>query len=73
MRIVKARLRFGAQRAGKHERTTGAVGARLNSPWIAHVIELPPGRQTCLYTVMPLYHSELLETRLSRRPSLALE
>ena len=31
------------------------------------MIELPPGRQTCLYTVMPLYTGELLETRLSRR------
>jgi serine/threonine protein phosphatase PrpC len=49
------------------------VGARVNSPWIARVIELPPGRQTCLYTVMPLYQGELLETRLSRRPSMGLE
>ena len=31
------------------------VGTRVTSPWVAHVIELPPGRQTCLYTVMPLY------------------
>ena len=44
------------------------VGTRVNSPWVAHVIELPPGRQTCLYTVMPLYIGELLETRLSRAP-----
>jgi protein kinase-like protein len=49
------------------------VGARVNSPWIGHIIELPPGRQTCLYTVMPLYQGELLETRLARRPSLGLE
>ncbi|MGO9007290.1 MAG: bifunctional protein-serine/threonine kinase/phosphatase [Beijerinckiaceae bacterium] len=49
------------------------VGARVNSPWVAHVIELPAGRQSCLYTVMPLYHGELLETRLARRPSLSLE
>ena len=49
------------------------VGARVNSPWVGHVIELPPGRQTCLYTVMPLYQGELLETRLTRRPSLGLE
>ncbi|MGB8277293.1 MAG: protein kinase [Methylovirgula sp.] len=49
------------------------VGARVNSPWVAHIIELPPGRQTCLYTVMPLYQGELLETRLTRRPSLGLE
>ena len=49
------------------------VGARVNSPWVGRVIELPPGRQTCLYTVMPLYQGELLETRLTRRPSLGLE
>ena len=49
------------------------VGARVTSPWVAHVIELPPGRQTCLYTVMPLYQGELLETRLARRPALGME
>jgi serine/threonine protein kinase len=49
------------------------VGARVTSPWLGHVIELPPGRQTCLYTLMPLYQGELLETRLARRPSLGLE
>ena len=36
------------------------VGARVNSPWVGRIIELPPGRQTCLYTVMPLYQGELL-------------
>src|SRR5882762_234295 len=49
------------------------VGARVHNPWIGRVIELPPGRQTCLYTVMPLYQGELLETRLSRSPALGLE
>jgi len=49
------------------------VGARVNSPWVGRVIELPPGRQTALYTVMPYYQGELLETRLARRPALALE
>ena len=49
------------------------VGARVTSPWLGHIIELPPGRQTCLYTVMPLYQGELLETRLTRRPALGLE
>ena len=49
------------------------VGTRVTSPWVAHVIELPPGRQTCLYTVMPLYVGELLETRISRAPSVGLE
>jgi serine/threonine protein phosphatase PrpC len=49
------------------------VGARLHSPWLGRVIELPPGRQTCLYTVMPLYQGELLEARLARSPALGLE
>jgi serine/threonine protein phosphatase PrpC len=49
------------------------VGARVTSPWLGHIIELPPGRQACLYTVMPLYQGELLETRLARRPALGLE
>ena len=49
------------------------VGARVNSPWLGRVIEQPPGRQTCLYTVMPLYHGELLETRMARRPAVGLE
>ncbi len=49
------------------------VGARVNSPWIGRIIELPPGRQTCLYTVMPLYQGELLSGRIARRPSVGLE
>jgi serine/threonine protein phosphatase PrpC len=49
------------------------VGARVHHPSIGRIIELPPGRQTCLYTVMPLYQGELLEARLSRSPALGLE
>jgi serine/threonine protein phosphatase PrpC len=49
------------------------VGAREHSPGIGRVIEQPQGRQTCLYTVMPLYVGELLETRLTRQPALVLE
>jgi serine/threonine protein phosphatase PrpC len=49
------------------------VSARVQSPWIGNVVELPPGRQTCLYTVMPLYQGELLETRLARSPAIGLE
>jgi serine/threonine protein phosphatase PrpC len=49
------------------------VGARVHHPGIGRVIELPPGRQTCLYTVMPLYQGELFEERLSRSPALGLE
>ncbi|MBV9552006.1 MAG: bifunctional protein-serine/threonine kinase/phosphatase [Alphaproteobacteria bacterium] len=49
------------------------VGARVHNPWVGRVIELPPGRQTCLYTVMPLYSGELLEARLARSPQVGLE
>ena len=49
------------------------MGARVGSPWLGQVIEMPPGRQSCLYTAMPLYQGELLETRLARRPGLGLE
>jgi serine/threonine protein phosphatase PrpC len=49
------------------------VGARVHSPWVGRTIELPPGRQACLYTAMPLYQGELLETRLARRPAIGLE
>src|SRR5579863_3545386 len=49
------------------------VGARVHNPGVGRVIELPPGRQTCLYTVMPLYQGELLERRLARSPALGLE
>jgi len=49
------------------------VGARVHNPGVGRIIELPPTRQTCLYTVMPLYQGELLETRLARRPAMALE
>jgi serine/threonine protein phosphatase PrpC len=49
------------------------VGTRVHSPWLGRIIELPHGRQTCLYTVMPLYQGELLETRIARPPALGLE
>jgi serine/threonine protein phosphatase PrpC len=49
------------------------VGARVNSPWVGRIIALPPGRQTCLYTVMPYYAGELLQTRMGHAPMLGLE
>ena len=45
----------------------------MHSPWVGRVLELPLGRQTSLYTVMPLYQGELLESRLARGPSIGLE
>jgi serine/threonine protein phosphatase PrpC len=49
------------------------VGAHVHNPWVGRAIELPPGRQTCLYTAMPLYAGELLATRIARRPQVGLE
>jgi serine/threonine protein phosphatase PrpC len=49
------------------------VGARVRHPSLGGMIELPPGRQTRLYTVMPLYQGELLEARLARSPRIGLE
>ncbi|HTC10907.1 MAG TPA: protein kinase [Acetobacteraceae bacterium] len=72
-------LKFPKPQVAAHETFHAAfvreawVGTRVTSPWVAHVIELPPGRQTCLYTVMPLYTGELLETRLARAPAVGLE
>jgi serine/threonine protein phosphatase PrpC len=49
------------------------VGVRISNPSVGKVVQLAPGRQTCLYTVMPFYRGELLQTRLARRPALGLE
>lgn len=72
-------LKFPKPEVGRSEHYHAAfvreawVGTRVNSPFVGRVLELPPGRQTCLYTVMPLYQGELLERRLARRPALGLE
>jgi serine/threonine protein phosphatase PrpC len=49
------------------------VAAQVRSPYVAEVIELPPGRQTRLYSVMPYYRGETLEQRLKRTPAVALK
>ncbi|WP_246598957.1 bifunctional protein-serine/threonine kinase/phosphatase [Methylogaea oryzae] len=43
------------------------IGARVKSPWVAEVLEQPPGRQTRLYSVLAYYRGETLERRLQRR------
>lgn len=45
-----------------------AVAAQVRSAHVAEVIELPPERQTRLYSVMPFYVGETLEQRLKRHP-----
>jgi serine/threonine protein kinase len=47
------------------------VAARLHSPWIGETVELPPGRQTRLYSVMPFYEGETLEARVLRAPQVS--
>jgi serine/threonine protein phosphatase PrpC len=49
------------------------AGSTVHNPWVGRVVEFAAGRQTCLYTVMPLYEGELLETRALRRPQQELE
>lgn len=48
------------------------ITRRPRSPYVAETLELPPGRQTCLYSVMPFYEGETLEARLNREPPLSL-
>ena len=48
------------------------VAARVRSLWIGEIIEVPAGRQTRLYSVMPFYEGETLEQRLNRSPQLSL-
>jgi serine/threonine protein phosphatase PrpC len=49
------------------------VGTRVSSPSVGRILALPLGRQTCVYTVMPFYQGELLQTRVSHAPMLGLE
>jgi serine/threonine protein phosphatase PrpC len=47
------------------------VAARLHSPYIGETIELPPSRQSRLYSVMPYYEGETLEARILRPPQMS--
>jgi serine/threonine protein phosphatase PrpC len=49
------------------------VASQVRSPYVSEVIELPAGRQTRLYSVMPFYTGETLEQRLKRAPRVTLE
>ncbi len=49
------------------------IAAEVRSPYVVEVIELLPGRQTRLYTVMPCYTGESLAQRLHRAPPVTLE
>lgn len=49
------------------------VTARVRSPWVAEVLEVAPGRQSWLYSVMPFYAGLTLEQRLLRGPPILLK
>ncbi|MBL6081323.1 bifunctional protein-serine/threonine kinase/phosphatase [Belnapia sp. T18] len=49
------------------------IAARVRSPFVGEVLELPAGRQSCLYSAMPLYQGETLERRILRGPPVSLE
>ena len=48
------------------------IAARVRSPWVGEVLDIPPERQTRLYSVMPFYDGETLEARLQRSPQVSL-
>ena len=48
------------------------VASRVRSPLIGEIMEIPPERQTRLYSVMPFYDGETLEQRLVRAPPVSL-
>ncbi|GMQ83603.1 MAG: bifunctional protein-serine/threonine kinase/phosphatase [Gammaproteobacteria bacterium] len=49
------------------------IAARIHSPWVMEMIELPPGRQSRLYSVAPAYSGETLEQRLLHEQKISLE
>ncbi|WP_040847256.1 bifunctional protein-serine/threonine kinase/phosphatase, partial [Nitrospirillum viridazoti] len=50
----------------------GWVAARVRSPWLGEVVEVLPGRQTRLYTVMPYYPGQTLAQRLAAPPRVGV-
>jgi len=49
------------------------IGARVNSTWVADIIELAPERQTCLYSVMPYYQGITLTQRIAQDIKMPLQ
>ena len=48
------------------------IAARVNSPFVAEIIERTADGRSSLYTVMPFYEGETLEQRLRRAPRVSL-
>jgi len=49
------------------------VAARVRSPFVGEIVEPEEGRRTRLYSIMPFYDGETLETRLKRAQRIELE
>lgn len=49
------------------------IAARVHSPWVGEIIELTPGRQSSLYSVMPYYEGQTLAVRLKQQPRIGLD
>jgi len=49
------------------------VASRVQHMWIGSVLDIAPGRQTCLYVAQPYYAGETLEHRLLRSPKITLK
>ena len=49
------------------------VASQVRSPYVGDIIELSPARQTRLYSAMPYYRGQTLESRLVNPPLVSLE
>jgi serine/threonine protein phosphatase PrpC len=49
------------------------VASRVQHIWVGSVLQLAPGRQTCLYIAQPFYVGETLEHRLTHPPKISLK
>lgn len=49
------------------------IAARVTSPWVSKLTELPPGRQTRLYSVMPFYPGHTLEYFVAAKKQFSLQ
>ena len=49
------------------------IAARIRSPFVGEVLEIPASRQSRLYAAMPHYQGETLERRILRSPQMSLE
>lgn len=49
------------------------VASRVQHIWVGSVLQLAPGRQTCLYIAQPFYAGETLEHRLTHPPKIGLK